>query len=252
MIRHFAISAIALALVVGAGVGSPVLAQRGPMVLTAPTDESRGDALNNPALKGPEVIKFIGVKRGWRVAELFSGRFTTALNQAVGPRGKLYAVTPTEIIKVHPEITDQIAKHKTEAAFKGVEFSTPSVNDLVLPDKLDAVFIRQNYHDLHTTIMGGPVDVPAFNRKVFAALKPGGVFVILDHVALPGSGLATPPRLHRIDPEIVKQEMTAAGFVFDGQSDVLHNTTDDHTKMVLDPAILGNTDQFLLRFKKPR
>ena len=248
MTRRFTSSAIALVLLFGAGGLSPVLAQRGGIVMTAPTDPSRGDALSNPVYKGPEVIKFIGLKSGQKIADMF----TTAFAKTVGPRGKVYSVTPSEMIKVHPEITDQMNQHKADAAYKGVEFSTPSINDLVLPDKLDVVFIRQNYHDLHTTIMGGPVDVPAFNRKVFAALKPGGVFVILDHVALAGSGMNGPNRLHRIDPEIVKQEMAAAGFVFDGESDVLHNTTDDHTKMVLDPAILGNTDQFLMRFKKPR
>ena len=117
--------------------------------------------------------------------------------------------------------------------------------------QLDAVFIRQNYHDLYDKFMG-PADVPAFNRKVFAALKPGGVYVVLDHVAPPGSGLAAPERLHRIDPELVKQEVTAAGFVFDGESKVLANAGDDHTKMVLETGILGQTDQFLLRFKKPK
>jgi predicted methyltransferase len=87
---------------------------------------------------------------------------------------------------------------------------------------------------------------------VFEALKPGGVFVVLDHVATAGSGMNGPQRLHRIDPEIVKAEVTAAGFKFDGESKVLANPADDHSKMVLDPAILGKTDQFILRFRKPK
>jgi predicted methyltransferase len=252
MKNRLSTAAVALALALAAVASGPVMAQRGNIVMTAPTDPSRGDALSNPIFKGPEVIKFIGLKRGQKIADIFSGRFTTAFAKQVGPRGKVYAVTPSEMIKVHPEITDQINQHKTEAAYKGVEFTTPSINAFDLPANLDAVFIRQNYHDLHTTIMGGPVDVPAFNRKVFAALKPGGVFVILDHAALPGSAMTAPQRLHRIDQEIVKQEMLAAGFVFDGESPVLHNTTDDHSKMVLDASILGQTDQFLLRFKKPK
>src|SRR5438552_1547032 len=191
----------ALALVLVAGVAGDTLAQP-KFDIRSTTDESRGDALSNPALKGPQVLKFIGVKKGDRVADIIPGRFLTAFAAAVGPRGKVYAVMPTEIIKFHPEIAGQIEGRKTQPAYANVEYSTPAINDMVLPEKLDAVFIRQNYHDLHVRFMG-PADVPAFNRKVFAALKPGGVFVILDHVALPGSGMAGPERLHRIDPAIV-------------------------------------------------
>jgi predicted methyltransferase len=239
--------------------GAGALAQQPPAPagppkfdIHAPTDPSRGDALTNPALKGPEVIKFIGLKKGDRVADIIAGRFTTAFAAAVGPKGKVYAVTPTEIIKIHPEIAQSLEARKKDPAYANVEITTPAINDMVLPDKLDAVFIRQNYHDLHVRFMG-PADVPAFNRKVFAALKPGGVFVVEDHVAAPGTDPnVAVNRLHRIDPAQVKAEVTAAGFVFDGESKVLANTTDDHTKMVLEPAILGQTDQFLYRFKKPK
>ena len=247
--KAFTRSAVVLALLLAVSGATPVLAQR-PNIAAA-TDESRGDALNNPALKGPEVIKFIGLKKGQKVADLFAGRFTTAFVKTVGPKGKVYAMMPTEIIKIHPELPALLADRAKRPEYATVEFSTPAINDKALPGGLDAVFIRQNYHDLHVRFMG-PADVAAFNRKVFAALKPGGVFVILDHVALPDSGMAGPERQHRIDPAIVKAEVTAAGFVLDGESTVLANPADAHDKMVLDPAILGNTDQFLLRFRKPK
>jgi predicted methyltransferase len=240
---------VVLAVLLAAGGAWPVLAQR-PNIAAA-TDESRGDALNNPELKGPEVIKFIGLKKGQKVADLFAGRFTTAFVQTVGPKGKVYAMMPTEIIKIHPELPALLADRARRPTYATVEFSQPAINEMALPPGLDAVFIRENYHDLHVRFMG-PADVPAFNRKVFAALKPGGVFVVLDHVAPAGSGLVATERLHRIDPEIVKAEVTAAGFVLDGESKVLANPSDPHDKMVLDPAILGKTDQFLLRFRKPR
>jgi predicted methyltransferase len=247
--NRLAWGAAALVLLAAPGGATPVLAQR-PNIAAA-TDESRGDALNNPALKGPEVLKFIGLKKGQKVADIFGGRFTTAFVQTVGPKGKVYVVVPAEIIKIHPELPALLADRATRPAYATVETTTPAINDMVLPSGLDAVFIRENYHDLHVRFMG-PADVAAFNRKVFAALKPGGVFVVLDHVALPGSAMAGPERLHRIDPEIVKADVTAAGFRFDGESKVLANAADDHSKMVLDPAILGNTDQFLLRFRKPK
>jgi predicted methyltransferase len=248
--NRFARPVVALALILAAGAVTPVLAQR-PNIAAA-TDESRGNALNNAEFKGPEVIRFIGLKKGMKVADIFAGRFTTAFVETVGPKGKVYAVTPQEIIKIHPELPALLAERAKRPEYANVEQSQPAINEMALPKgQLDAVFIRQNYHDLHVTFMG-PADVPVFNRKVFEALKPGGVFVVLDHVALAGSGMAGPQRLHRIDPEIVKAEVTAAGFKFDGESKVLANPADDHSKMVLDPAILGKTDQFILRFRKPK
>jgi len=218
----------------------------------APVDPSRGDALNNPEYRGPEILKFIGLKKGDRVADIFAGRFTTAFGAAVGPKGRVYAFMPTEAIKIHPELTELLAARAKDPAYKNVEFLSGPINDMALPGGLDAVFIRQNYHDLHVRFMG-PADVPAFNRKVFAALKPGGMFVIVDHVAAAGTDLATATnRLHRIDPATVKAEVEAAGFKLDGESPVLANKDDAHDRMVLEPAILGKTDQFVLRFRKPR
>jgi len=219
----------------------------------APIDPSRGDALTSPAVyHTPEVLKFIGVRPGWKVADIFPGRFTTAIAKAVGPKGRVYGFMPTEIVKVHPGIADLQAKRKTDPAYANVQFIESPMNDMALPDGLDAVFIRQNYHDLHVRFMG-PADVPAFNRKVFAALKPGGVFVIIDHVAPAGMDeTAATNRLHRIDPAAVKAEVEAAGFRFDGESKALADPSDDHAHMVLETAILGKTDQFLYRFRKPK
>ena len=98
----------------------------------------------------------------------------------------------------------------------------------------------------------GPADVAAFNRNVYAALKPGGYFIVLDHAAEAGSGLRDTDTIHRIDEAAVKSEVEAAGFVLDGESTILANPADDHKLMVFNPAIRGKTDQFLLRFKKPK
>jgi predicted methyltransferase len=208
------------------------------------------DALTDPAMKRPEVLAFIGVKPGDRVADIVAGRFVRALSQAVGPNGKVYAYEPAEVVKAHPQIMDMLKGLTADPAYANVEVSTAPINTPALPPRLDAVFIRQNYHDLHDKFMG-PADVAAFNRNVFAALKPGGVYVVLDHAAVAGSGLAATDTIHRIDPAAVKAEVEAAGFVLDGESNVLANPADDHTKMVFDPSIRGHTDQFLFRFKKP-
>jgi predicted methyltransferase len=240
-----------LALTVAALAAGGALAQP-KFDIRSPTDPSRGDALNNPEFKGPEVLKFIGLKKGDRVADVFAGRFTTAFGAAVGPKGHVFALMPEEAIKIHPELREMLPARAKDPAYANVTITTAPVNDMVLPEKLDVVFIRQNYHDLHVRFMG-PADVPAFNRKVFAALKPGGIYVVLDHTALPGGEVAAVAnRLHRIDPATVKAEVEAAGFKFDGESTVLANAADAHDKMVLETSILGKTDQFLLKFRKPR
>lgn len=209
------------------------------------------DALTDPAMKGPEVIKFMGLKPGDQVADIIAGRFVRALSQAVGPKGKVYAYEPDEIVKTHPEAMNSLKAISADPAYANVTTSTGPINAPNLPKGLNAVFIRQNYHDLYDKFMG-PADVPAFNKAVFAALKPGGVYVILDHADAPGTGITGTEGRHRIDIARVKEDVLAAGFKLDSESSILANPADDHTKFVFHPSIRGKTDQFLLRFKKPK
>jgi predicted methyltransferase len=202
----------------------------------------------DPAWKVPEVIAFIGVKQGDKVADIVGGRLTASLARAVGPTGKVYAVETAEVVKVHPQVLDTM--HSLSAQSPNVIVSDDPVAS-ALPAGLDAVVIRQNYHDLYDKFMG-PADVPAFNKAVFAALKPGGVYVVLDHAAAAGSGISATDTLHRIDPARVKEDVLAAGFKLDAESSILANASDDHTKNVFDPSVRGHTDQFLYRFKKPK
>jgi predicted methyltransferase len=202
----------------------------------------------DPAWKVPEVIGFIGLKKGDKVADIVGGRLTASLAQAVGPTGKVYAVETAEVVKAHPEIMG-LMKGLAEK-MPNVVVSADPVNS-PLPAGLDAVFIRQDYHDLYDKFMG-PADVAAFNKAVFAALKPGGVYVILDHAAAPGSGIEATDTLHRIDPARVKADVLAAGFKLDAESSILANSSDDHTQNVFDKAVRGHTDQFLFRFKKAK
>jgi predicted methyltransferase len=98
----------------------------------------------------------------------------------------------------------------------------------------------------------GPANVPGFNAAVFKALKPGGVYIVIDHSAPDGSGLADTDTTHRIDAAAVKQEVTTAGFVFEGASEVLRNPADPRTALVFDKSIRGHTDQFVFKFRKPK
>jgi predicted methyltransferase len=208
------------------------------------------DAMTDPSMKRAEVIAFMGVKPGDKVADIVAGRFVRALSAAVGPSGKLYAVMPAEVVKAHPEVVPML-KAGESAPGSNIVVSTPPVNTMGLAaNSVDAVFIRQNYHDLYDKFMG-PADVPGFNKQVYAALKPGGAYVIIDHAAAPGAPLSVTETLHRIDIAQVKKDVLAAGFKLDGESSALAAPADDHTKMVFDPAIRGKTDQFMLRFRKP-
>ena len=96
------------------------------------------------------------------------------------------------------------------------------------------------------------LDVVGLDKLIYASLKPGGEFFIEDHAAAPGSGIRDTDAMHRIDEDFVKQEVESVGFKLDGESDILRNPADDHTLLVFNPAIRGHTDQFLLRFRKPK
>jgi predicted methyltransferase len=211
------------------------------------TSEPFEDRTPDPAWKVPEVLAFVAVKKGDKVADIVGNHLTAALAQAVGPTGKVYAIETTQVAKLHPELLVGIRSLATRSP-NIVVSEAPVASPL--PSGLDAVVIRQNYHDLYDAHMA-PVDVGVFNKQVFAALKPGGVYVVLDHAALAGSGIGATATLHRIDPARVKKDLLAAGFTLDAESSILANPSDDHTKSVFDPSVRHHTDQFLFRFKKP-
>jgi predicted methyltransferase len=233
---------LSLLLTISLGAGTSAFSQS-----AAPTASPPAPPTANPDWKAPEVVEFIGLKKGDKVAEIVAGRLTPSLAQAVGPSGKVYAVETAEIAKAHPEA---LARMKALASRLPNVTVTEQPIASALPSGLDAVFIRQNYHDLYDKSMG-PADVPAFNKAVFAALKPGGVYVVLDHAAIAGSGVSATETLHRIDPARVKKDVLAAGFKLDAESPIFANKADDRAKSVFDPSVRFHTDQFLIRFKKP-
>ena len=149
-----------------------------------------------------------------------------------------------------PDVAQKSNGVAADPNFSNVSEAKFTVDDLAKLGPVDLVWTSQNYHDLHLARF--KLDVVAFDKAVFAALKPGGVFFIEDHAAKDGSGLDAPDKLHRIDEAVVKQEVESAGFKLVGESDILRNPADDRTLLVFNPAIRGHTDQFLLKFQKPR
>jgi predicted methyltransferase len=198
------------------------------------------------------VMTFAQVKPGEKVLELVpaSGYWTRVFSAIVGPQGHVYTVWPDEMAKYSAKSYAEWQKLSATPHYANVSLLKQPAAQLSAPVKVDVVFTAQNYHDYHDPFMG-PVDMAKFDKAVFDALKPGGVFVVIDHVAPAGSGLADTDTLHRIDPAVVKKEVEAAGFVFDGESDALRNPADPHTAKVFDKSIRGHTDQFIYRFRKP-
>src|SRR3984885_10347652 len=163
---------LSLMLAISLGAGTSALSQSAnPPAPTAnpPAQSTASPAVpstSNPDWKAPEVVQFIGLKKGDKVADVMAGRLTPSLAQAVGPSGKVYAIETAEVAKAHPEALAHMKELASQSP--NVIVSAEPVAT-ALPPGLDAVFIRQNYHDLYDKFMG-PADVPAFNKAVFAAL----------------------------------------------------------------------------------
>lgn len=233
----------------------PAWPQASDAIAAAIADPARPDAdkQRDANRKPAECLTFAGVKRGDQIAELMpgGGYFTRLFSKVVGPSGHVYALVPAPSANASPDMPDFAARVKAIAAdpnYSNVSVVVEPIGQLKAPAPVDLVWTSQNYHDLHN--MQG-TDVTVFNQMVFESLKPGGIYLILDHAAEPGSGARDTATLHRIDVETVKKEVQAAGFVLVGTSDVLRQPSDTHLVKVFDPSIRGKTDQFILKFRKP-
>jgi len=211
------------------------------------------DIARDSSRKPAEVLAFAGIKAGNKVADYAVGQgyFTRLFTAIVGAEGHVYGSVPNTLYK-YPNIvkgTADVQRYLFEHANASLNFGA-ALDVAKYAEKLDVFWISQNYHDLKDPFMG-PVDTGAFNRAVFAALKPGGTYIVIDHVAAPGAPADVTDTLHRIDPALVRREVEAAGFKFEGESRALANPADPHTKGVFDESIVGHTDQFIYKFKRP-
>lgn len=216
---------------------------------TRPTADVERDAARKPA----EMVKFAMIKPGQTVVDMLpgGGYFTRVFAQAVGPKGKVVALVPDQYAAANPKMGTGIQALAAEPAYSNVEAAIRSLLQVGEPGTVDRVFTAQNYHDLRSSKLP-PQTGEAVNKAVFAALKPGGIYIIIDHSAAAGSGIRDVDTLHRIDAATLKAEVVSVGFKFSGESKLLANKADDRTKNVFDPAIRGNTDQFAYRFEKPK
>lgn len=246
---------IAAALLASAAVSAAAVFSVPEYVSAAVTDKNRPpeDAARDADRKPAEMVVFAGIKPGDRVVDLIPGKgyFTRIFAKVAGPSGHVYAYYPSEIDSFlkgkEPSVT---AVTNDTVDYPNVSLIHAPVMKFATPQPVDVVWTSQNYHDLHDSFFG-PADLAVVNKAIYAALKPGGTYIVLDHAAEPGSGLRDTNTLHRIDPAIVKKEVTSAGFEFVSEDEALRNPSDPHTANVFDKSIRGKTDQFIYKFRKP-
>ena len=199
-----------------------------------------------------ELRQFARVHAGSTVMDVWpgSGDWTRLFSDIVGPEGRVYSFVPAELAHFKSDPIGQMRALAKEPGRENVE--VVSADLVALPESsqsLDVVWLHLFYHDLHTALLQTRGATPAgFNRAVYERLKPGGLYVIVDHVAATGAGASRAESLHRIDPAAVRKEVETAGFVLDAESTVLANKDDPHSTKVFDPSIKGETDRFAYRF----
>ena len=240
--------AASAALVLSTGVA---YAKPSPAVMAAVADKGRpeADTKRDADRKPAEMMAFAGVKPGSVVADFFpgGGYFTRIFAKTVGPKGKVFAIAnpPPPTATTPPAIIGIAA----DPQYGNITI-VPGVANFTLPQQVDVFWTAQNYHDLFARARN--VDISKVDKMIYDAIKPGGVFIVLDHAAAPGAPIDPDDKLHRIDPAHVKAQLISSGFKLESESKILANLADDHTKSVFDPAIRGKTDQFILKFRKPK
>lgn len=217
-----------------------------------PADQVALDASRHPA----EVLAFLGLKKGMTAADVMAGEgyYSAIMARVVGPRGKVMGYNPNEFVANDEK--NRLAWIALTGASPNVSVSAYPFDSFAAPaNSFDFTLLHLVYHDLYWQSEKYKVprmDPAVFLRTLYAATKPGGIVGVIDHVGSPGDTRATVDKFHRIDPEVVKADFAAAGFVLEAESPMLHVAADDHSKLVFDPAVRGQTDRFVFRFRKPK
>jgi len=229
-------------------------------IMQSPIDDPIEEAISHPerlqsdlgrdANRLPaRVLDFFDIKRGMQVADLMAGDgyYTEILSRAVGDEGKVYCQNTSIPLRVFADapLTARLA----DGRLRNVVRLDTEFDDSGLPEGLDAAILVRFYHDFGWQ----EVDRKAFNQLVFKVLKPGGVFGVVDHHAKEGAGISEGKRLHRVEASLVRQELEAAGFIFEAESYVLNNPDDSLDWNIFSREHTGRdtTSRFVYLFRKP-
>ena len=211
--------------------------------IVASPDRSAADRTNDVRRKPAEMLAFIGVRQGMVALDISAaGGYTTELiARAVGPTGRVYGQTP------RPDPRQRLAERAKNPAASNIvavvrPFENPAPPELA-SNALDLVTLMFNYHDFAN------IDRAQMNRNVFAALKPGGLYIVADHSGRAGTGISESGSLHRIEEAFLRKEVEAAGFRLVGEGGFLRNPNDPRDRETPEPA--QPKDEFVLKFVKP-
>jgi predicted methyltransferase len=215
-----------------------------------PSADTARDENRKPA----QMLEFGGITPGKIVVDMLpgGGYFTRIFAKAVEPGGRVYAYFSNhndEALKKQGRDPDNLMAD-LKRVYKNLGVIHGPLSQFVTPEPVDVVWTSLNYHDLHNKNFG--VDVNEVNKAIFKSLKPGGLYVVLDHAAADSAPADVTSTLHRIKKADVVKEVEAAGFKLVAEGDALHYATDDGTKRVFENDIRGKTNQFMLKFQKPR
>jgi predicted methyltransferase len=244
-------AALASAPLAGTFAASPADVAAAVALPSRSADNVKLDESRKPA----ELLRFLGLRQGMTVIDMFGGNryWAEIMAPAVGAKGKVLVWEPT-----------QFYDDDGKKAFAEFQSKTPNVSIVSTPfeapklpaNYADFMLINLDYHDVYWENAKYGVkrmEPAAFLKTIYAALKPGAVVGVVDHAAAAGGDTRqVVDKLHRIDPAVVKADFKAAGFVLEAQSDLLRNPADDHSLLVFDPKIRGKTDRFIMKFRKPR
>jgi predicted methyltransferase len=205
--------------------------------------------------KPAELLGFLGLERGMHVIDMFGANryWAEIIAPAIGPEGRLIVWQPTQFMNDKRKADfDAFAAKAGNAALIFSPFEEPRIGT----DQYDFMIMNLDYHDVYwqsTERKIGRMEPDAWLKRIYAAMKPGAVVGIVDHAANPGGDTReVVEKLHRIDPAVVQADFERAGFVLDGESQLLRNPADDHSINVFDDKIRGKTDRFVFKFRKPR
>jgi predicted methyltransferase len=244
--------------------GAALLASSAVVLAVAPTAQMKAavadagrpaaDTARDENRKPAEMLAFAGIGPGKVVVDMLpgGGYFTRIFAKAVEPGGRVYAYFGTQYdarLKTQNKDPDnQFADLKQ--TYKNLGVIHGPLPQFVTPQPVDVVWTSQNYHDMHNKAYA--MDVNEVNKAIFKSLKPGGYYVIIDHKAAETAGDDVTETLHRIKESTTKKEVEAAGFKLVAEGDALNYSSDDGTKRVFEADVKGKTNQFMLKFQKPR
>ena len=219
--------------------------------LADPARKDQREAADARRKPGP-LIALAGVKPGDKVLDLIpaSGYWTRIFSKVVGPEGKVYAVWPQPYARQAMGNVADLRRLSADKYYGNIVTEVQPSTALTASEPLDVIWTSQNFHDYPDEFMGKG-DPSQLARDAFKALKPGGTFMVIDHAARAGRGLADTDTLHRIDPAAVRRIVEGAGFRFAGESKVLNNPADPLDIPVFEKSIRGHTSQFAYKFVKP-